>query len=92
MSHTQLPWYAEQTPMIVPSEDHWRVITDDDAEEHLCIEGIAKDDAEFIAHACNSHDELLEALREVESFGPKIPKEYHDIAKQAIARATKMIK
>ena len=34
-----------------------------------------------------NQDDLMKALFEVASFGPKIPKEFHDIAMQAIAKA-----
>ena len=54
MSHTPGPWHAERTP----TEKHWRVITDDNSEEHLCVEELTQDDARLIAAA----PELLDAL------------------------------
>ena len=76
MTHT--PGYWKHT-----LKDGWDIVKSESGIEICNLIYNCPDNAVLIAAA----PEMLEALEEVKSFGSKIPKEFHDIAKQAIKKA-----
>lgn len=67
---TRPPYYASQSECdgVYGGEKHWAVLADEARGIVADIEGgltpEAKIKAEFIVRACNTHDELLEALED----------------------------
>jgi hypothetical protein len=101
--HTPIPWYIEgesgnphEAYIIVGDKQGstiaWTSNSFDDSsnEEYISEEDTAN--AQFIIRACNSHDELLEALESVLSFDvDEAISAWEDPSQQALAMAHKAI-
>lgn len=96
--HTPLPWhrnvnhkypiYAETTP----GKKDWKYIANIIPGERASTTDEEKDaNLEFIVHACNSHYELLEALKAAKAFFVHQGIDVYpvsDVMDRAIAKAT----
>lgn len=73
LSHTPLPWIAE--PFTNDPFAPWDVKSkkSDTEKEFICqTSGNCKANAEFIVRACNSHYEMLEALRQMKAAARRL--------------------
>ena len=98
MNHTPTPWELSEKENFMGS---WEILDGDNSDNTIAMtsyrlgttdEEKQKANAEFIVRACNSHDELVKALKEIASYSPHCcedcPCDYlRQVAEEAIAKA-----
>lgn len=86
--HNPAPWGDDLTPLI-PAGDKRVLLKGVTSREALRV--LAEDNFQFAKHRVNIHDEMLKALKEMESFALRYADETHEFNKPFFERCSTVI-